>query len=140
MLRTTMARPFFRSFIQTTSTRPIITAVAIKSSNVSNIHRLSSKRPEALIPVTFPRFTTPVLRYATKAEQPIDQIDKKAEQKVLEKVLKSTPESVTEGSSVRHVLERSNADEENSEMLSGIKTDIVSSCVEFSSIKTLHIN
>jgi hypothetical protein len=67
-----------------------------------------------------------LLRYATAAKPPFDKVDKEAERKILEQQLQANPDSVSAGSSVRHVFEGgSKKGDDDADMLAGIKQDLV---------------
>jgi hypothetical protein len=69
-----------------------------------------------------------LLRYATAAKPPLDKVDTEAERKTLEQRLQANPNDVSAGSSVRAVFEASpKKGNEDTDMLGGIKADVVSS-------------
>jgi hypothetical protein len=135
MLRTTAkVRPFLKNFSKINSTRSSFNAASStnKLGRDSHLHSLSSKRPQAIHTHPLRPATISVLRFATgpSKENPLDKIDKKAEEKLAGQTLEAHPDLVDGGSSVRHVFEASQSAKERgdgeSDMLAGIKQDLVS--------------
>lgn len=69
--------------------------------------------------------TLSALRFATKPEPPFDKIDSDAERVVLEKQIEPDPKHVSPTSSVRHVLEGSQAPEQVKGNMGGVAGDFV---------------
>lgn len=131
MIRTTAAaRPISRGLANVISVRAGYGPAIRKASVTTQFHSLASKRPQPAVP-QFRPVLIPQLRYATKTGVPkLDKIDVEAEKKIAQAKLKSDPEAVTTDSSVRHVFESGSKgpmiEEENNEVLSGVKEDLVS--------------
>lgn len=126
MLRTTAARPLFKSLVQASATRSSYTVTAKTPTIASHIRQLSSKRPQALVATPCRPVTISLLRYATKSDPPSERVDPKTEAKIQQRELDVNPELVSGGSSVRHVFEPAPAKQDDGEMLDGIKADLVS--------------
>jgi len=96
--------------------------------NATPLRQLDNKRPQVLLSQSLSlsrsRPTATQLPYATNTPSPYDPLDAKEVKKTLESKLEPTPETVSVGSSVRHVFEGSQAEKEENSMLGGIKADI----------------
>jgi hypothetical protein len=130
MLRITATRSLLKGFVNVPSIRSSYSvAVAASKSNVSSeIRVLSAKRPRTAAPTTFHSAAITLLRYATTARPPVDKIDREAERRNLEKKLEPQPDAVTGTSSVRLIFaegQAKKADEDDTDILRGIKSDIV---------------
>ena len=128
MLRTTSTRPLFKSLFTPSSAR-VTTGIAsrIPASN-AQLRTLSARRPQPWIASSLRPVMSTNVRYATnKNGPPFDVVDLKEEEKIAKTPIEPTPESVSGGSSVRHVFEGSQAPPKGDEdMLAGIKADAVS--------------
>jgi hypothetical protein len=127
MLRTTTTRPILNSLLKASTTRSSYNVAASSIKNTIAARSLGSKRPQAISSTPLRLGTTALLRYATAAKPPFDKVDAVAERKTLEQQLQANP-NVSGGSSVRAVFESSpKKEDEDADMLGGIKADVVSS-------------
>jgi hypothetical protein len=126
MLRTTTTRPILKGLFKVSSTRSSYNIASSSINATVKTRSLGSRRARAIISTFLRPGPTSVFRYATTAKPPFDKIDTNAERKILEQQLQADPESVSAGSSVRHVFEggRRKGDDD-ADMLAGIKNDIV---------------
>jgi hypothetical protein len=99
-------------------------SLASRASTVNTPKRLSLAIRKPL--------TTSLVRYQST-------IDKAAEEEYRKQTLKPTPESVSTGSSVRHVTGEVGVDdpEPDVDMMAGIKGDFVSSCLTSNPLRSL---
>jgi hypothetical protein len=105
-----------------------VTASSFTSSfkNNTTTRSLGSKRPKIITSTHLRLGTTALLRSATAAKPPFDKVDTDAERKTLEQQLQAHPSDVTGASSVRAVFEaKPKKVDEDTDMLGGIKTDLV---------------
>ena len=117
-----MFRSLAKSFTKLPTSRSSYSAAAAKLNNAKSLHSLRNKRPKFLAPQLWP---TIILPYATNAKPPIDKIDPEAEIKTSKKKIEPHPDSVSVGSSVRHVFEHSQkVEEDDADTLGAIKADI----------------
>jgi hypothetical protein len=131
MLRITTTRRVLKGLVNIPTIRSSYSvASATRKSNVTSKTRsLSTKRPRVIAPTAFRIAIIPSLRYATKAGSLFDKTDQGAERRNIEKKLEGDPDTGTGTSSVRPIFEESQTkkDEEDADMLRGIKSDIVRS-------------
>jgi len=128
MLRTITTRPILKGLFRASATRSSYNVATFSMKNTIAARSMESKRPRAITPTYLRLGTTPLLRYATAAKPPYDKVDTEAEQKTLKQQLQANPDDVSTGSSVRAVFEASpKKEDEDADMLGGIKADVVSS-------------
>jgi hypothetical protein len=128
MLRTTTTRPILKGLFKVSATRSSYNVATSSTKNAITTRWLGSKRPRAITSTPLRLGTTALLRYATAAKPPFGKVDTEAERKTLEQQLQANPDEVSGGSSVRPVFEAGpKKGDEDTDMLGGIKADMVSS-------------
>lgn len=113
--------------------------LATSARTTSNLARASTRRqraahiigapnraPIALVP--YKPFSTSLQRYAAHPGGPFDQIDKKHEEAVEHEKIKAHPEEVSSSSTLHQVFSEKGVEEEeeDTDMLAGVKSDLVS--------------
>jgi hypothetical protein len=127
MLRTTTTRPLLKSLARPSTGRSSYCFTAASSKISAGFRPLGNYRPRATIEIPIRPRTTSVLLYATAAKPPLTD----AERKILDQRIESHPDEVSETSSVRQVFEgkaegrKGSNDADDSDMLAGIKSDLV---------------
>lgn len=113
-------------FITSCNRRTSSFAIA-HAPRASNLRIQSSSRSSSLELTVHKPWSRSLQRFASTAK-PVDEVDKKAEEKVANKVIQPHPEEVTVDSTVHQVFhEKGRPDEEEDvEMLAGVWSDIVS--------------
>ena len=87
---------------------------------------LGNKRPSTpAFTLAKPISTSPQRLSTTASGTVYDHIDHKAEQKFGEMLLEKNPDEVTTQSSTRDVLEESQSEEKDTDMMAGVKADLV---------------
>ncbi|RDW64897.1 hypothetical protein BP6252_10548 [Coleophoma cylindrospora] len=122
MLRNPAMRSVRNTFTKLPQARPSYNGAAIRIHTASLACPSLSRRPQVLVPK--PQSTVISMLYATKSGPPYDKIDLEGEKKLAEMPISPHPESVSSGSSVRHVFEKGQGPKEDGEMLGGLKSDV----------------
>ncbi|KAF4635597.1 hypothetical protein G7Y89_g2501 [Cudoniella acicularis] len=107
MLRSTATQSLLKSFTKVPASRSRYSAASAKLRNTTPLRQLSNKRPQVLVTLKRPAIIS--LLYATQAGPPFNVINEKEERKLAEQKLRPDPTHVSSSSSVRHVMEESQA-------------------------------